>query len=190
MFIEGVNGMIDTINEMLPDSFKIGKFDVPKEYVSEREGKKSSDIRKREAAAEKPAVESEEDKKKRYYDIYVNDGPDAMSEAMDADIMAKPEDQRTREEKAQLYLSQYSKSKDSADYVLQPKPEQASAVTNQSSDVAAAKEDQMSAGSKPTIVSAPTVNNVSNNTTNQSVKLPTRNSDNTVSRYLGSKFAF
>ena len=75
-----------------------------------------------------------------------------------------------------------------ADYISKPNNTDANAVYERSSNVEASKEDIQTSGNKGnTIVSAPTVNNQT--IQNQTVRLPTRNNDDTTRKYVSSRFA-
>jgi hypothetical protein len=86
-------------------------------------------------------------------------------------------------------LSPVSKPETSGtDYIIKPNREEANAVYDKSSTIEATKEDmKMSGGNGNTIVSAPTVNNQT--IQNQTVRLSTRNNDDTTRRYVSSRFA-
>jgi hypothetical protein len=66
-------------------------------------------------------------------------------------------------------------------------PKSADSVYNKSNENAEAKENKSSGGN--TVISAPTVNTSNKTVQNQSVKLPTRNTETTSNRYISSRYA-
>lgn len=221
---EGVNGIIDKVNAVLPDSFKIPTLDVPEKRVSEREGKRPSDVNKKEqatsevSATEKSAGALTQDEKKKYYEIYskkINEGTshsqaaDAMEDARIADIRAKPDP--TEDEKKQLEAYDYFKNKRSAEsgvnYVLKPEMERPiefspnygatpEAVTPTTAEAVAEKttetkqaQEALLAPSGNTVVSAPVITTSNNTIQNQSIRMPVRMVENTINRYVTSRYA-
>ena len=66
-------------------------------------------------------------------------------------------------------------------------PTTANAIYSKSNENAEAKENKSSGGN--TVISAPTVNTSNKTVQNQSVKLPTRNTETTSNRYISSRYA-